>query len=92
MTWQVCNFLDLEAIDVLEDEEEVFEEGDDLSDPYSPLYYFIFMLILLFLFVSEALELSLRCASTMLRRGVTIFGCCSVFVVLIFAAEERLLP
>lgn len=37
LTWQVCDFLDLEAIDALEDEEEVFEEEDDLSDSYSPL-------------------------------------------------------
>jgi hypothetical protein len=47
---------------------------------------------MLFLFVSEALEHSLCYASTMLCRVVTIFGCCGVFVVLIFAAEERLLP
>jgi hypothetical protein len=38
--------------------------------------------------VSEAFERSLRCASSMLRRLVTIFGYCGVFVVLIFAAEE----
>ena len=40
--------------------------------------------------MSEALERSLCYASTMLRRVVTIFGCCGVFVVLIFVAEERL--
>src|ERR1700730_12142161 len=33
----------------------------------------------LFLFVSEVLECSLHCASTMLHRLVTIFGCCDLF-------------
>ena len=42
LTWQVCDFLDLEAVVMLEDEEEVFEEGEDLSDSYSLLWIILY--------------------------------------------------